>query len=664
MATIGKLAVQITADTKGLSTGLKGAGSEVDSFGTRIEGLATKLRTIGPVAAAAGAAFAVGMVRNVANTADALGKLSTRTGVAVEDLSRLQYAASLSDVSTQELSGGITRLSRSMSDAASGTGEAGKAFEAMGITIKNQDGTLRSQVDVLNDIADRFASYQDGAQKSALAQQIFGRAGTQLITVLNGGSQALKSMGEESDRLGNTIDQKTAKAAEQFNDDITRLSTAIGGLSRQIAGPVIQSLATASSHFIKLANDAGIAKAIVESFLSALQRTTGTDAIGVLQREAKLTSNAIALTNLQLEKFTNLANAGIPGASERVSELRLQMDGLLKKSAAAADKLKELANVAYTPVVGAALATPQIAAPSLPAKDDDAAKKSSEEAKKAAQDASDFIKQEENDQRQREIDNLIVFMDGLKVREEARLQSGLTEQQRAEEQYARELEQLIASKEALALTEEEFSERLLQIRMDRDEKIMNADIAMLDREKQIADERVRINQQAEQLIQNAREASTNAAIGLLSALGGKSKAAAVAAIALGKALSIAQIIQNTAVAQMRALAELGPLAGSAAAAKIGVMGKVQAGLVAATGLVQAAGVMSGGSQSLVAGNTIQQSANSGSPMQGNGMAAPSMNQTITVQGIGADSLFSGDAVRTLIDRLIDAQRNGARIVLA
>jgi len=91
---------------------------------------------------------------------------------------------------------------------------------------------------------------------------------------------------------------------------------------------------------------------------------------------------------------------------------------------------------------------------------------------------------------------------------------------------------------------------------------------------------------------------------------------------------------------------------------------VQAGLVAATGLVQAAGVMSGGSQSLVAGNTIQQSANSASPMQGNGMAAPSMNQTITVQGIGADSLFSGDAVRTLIDRLIDAQRNGARIVLA
>jgi hypothetical protein len=186
----------------------------------------------------------------------------------------------------------------------------------------------------------------------------------------------------------------------------------------------------------------------------------------------------------------------------------------------------------------------------------------------------------------------------------------------------------------------------------------------LEIEKALADERVRINQQAEQLITNAREAATSAAIGLLSALGGKSKAAAVAALALGKALSIAQIIQNTAVAQMRALAELGPLAGSAAAAKIGVMGKVQMGLVAATGLVQAAGVMSGGSQSLAIGNTIQQAASSSSPMQANNMAAPAMNQTITVQGIGADSLFSGDAVRTLIDRLIDAQRNGARIVLA
>ena len=75
---------------------------------------------------------------------------------------------------------------------------------------------------------------------------------------------------------------------------------------------------------------------------------------------------------------------------------------------------------------------------------------------------------------------------------------------------------------------------------------------------------------------------------------GKSKAAAIAAIAIQKGLSIASIIANTAAAQMRALAELGPIAGPPVAAKLGLYGKLQAGLVAATGLAQAASAGGGG----------------------------------------------------------------------
>jgi hypothetical protein len=238
--------------------------------------------------------------------------------------------------------------------------------------------------------------------------------------------------------------------------------------------------------------------------------------------------------------------------------------------------------------------------------------------------------------------------------------ANLSEYEIAEEKYQAEVEQLALAKETLALTEEEYSARLLQIRMDRDTSIMDADLAMLEHEKSIADQRVAINQQAEQQIMAAKMAAASQAVSLLSMLGGKSKAAAIAAIALNKALSIAGIIQNTAVAQMRALAELGPIAGPAAAAKIGVYGKVQAGLVAATGLMQAAGVAGGGGSLSIS----PASSSGGTAGAAGGSAAPAMNQTISVQGISSSDLFSGDAVRTLIDRLIDAQRNGARIVLA
>ena len=243
MATIGKLAVQITADTAGLSSGLAAAGRQTDDFQARLGGLASKLKIIGPAAIAAGGAFAVGMIKSVANTADELAKLSARTGVAVEDLSRLQYAANLSGVSSQAMTTSIERLSRSMADAATGTGKAAESFQQLGISVKNEDGTLKSQRDILEEIAERFAGMEDGARKSALAQEILGRSGTQLIPLLNGGAQGLRDMADESDRLGNTISTRTAKSAEEFNDNITRMTTAMGGLARTIAGPVIESLA-------------------------------------------------------------------------------------------------------------------------------------------------------------------------------------------------------------------------------------------------------------------------------------------------------------------------------------------------------------------------------------------------------------------------------------
>ena len=113
-----------------------------------------------------------------------------------------------------------------------------------------------------------------------------------------------------------------------------------------------------------------------------------------------------------------------------------------------------------------------------------------------------------------------------------------------------------------------------------------------------------------------RAAVVNAAVGLLDQFAGESKAAALASIALSKGLAIAQIIQNTAAAQMRAMAELGPLAGPPMAAKIGVMGAVQAGIVAATGLAQAASVSSRGTGGLQGGASGSVGGRSSAPSSG------------------------------------------------
>lgn len=656
MATIGKLAVQITAETAGLADGLRSADGQITSFSDKADFLVGKLKLLGPAAILAGGAFAGALIKSVADTADELGKLSQKTGVAVEDLSRLQYAAGLSGLSTDQLGGALSKLSRNMAEAATGGGEAAGAFDAMGISVKNADGTLKSQLDVLKEVADKFASYEDGAEKSALAMRIFGRAGADLIPLLNGGAQGLKNMADESDRLGNTLNDKTAKAAEQFNDNLTRLETAIGGVGRSIVSDLLPWLTQLTEEFkIGIEVAGGFSKALltfgtinpfkdlkgnlksigeeIDELAAARERyvKSGSDTSGIDQ--------ALNTLKLRLEYLKRI----------RLQEIENQQGAADNQSAA---ESKRLGFVAST-VAGAA---PQVAAPKVD-KASEGAKKAADEVKKRAAEIEAFFGEVDATDRQRQIDKLNLFLETLKERQKAEMEAAAGGRASAEEKYALEQEQLLASLEAGLITKTEYDELTLQARMERDWKLMEMDQALLDNEKRIADERVAINQQAEQMILSAKMAAATEAVNLLSALGGKSKAAAIAAIALNKALSIAGIIQNTAVAQMRALAELGPIAGPPAAASIGTYGKIQAGLVAATGLVQAGNVGGGGSLSLT-------------PSSAGGGAGAGVNtpvggtQTISIQGISSGDLFSGDSVRVLIDRLIEAQRNGARIVLA
>lgn len=100
--------------------------------------------------------------------------------------------------------------------------------------------------------------------------------------------------------------------------------------------------------------------------------------------------------------------------------------------------------------------------------------------------------------------------------------------------------------------------------------------------------------QAQQAMDAARTMSANYAVGLLQAIGSKHRGAAIAALAIQKALAIKEILIQSQVAAIRAMAELGPIAGPPVAKALLVAGKVSAGLVAATGLAEALQISKGG----------------------------------------------------------------------
>lgn len=239
---------KVAAEFGGLGKASSAANQLLGQFGNGLlAGLAGGLSVAGLTAA----------VKSVANLQDQFGKLSQQVGIGVQSLTELDYAAKLSDVATDELSTGVVRLTSRMGDVIQGSKEAEQAFDALGIKVRQSDGTMRSSEDVLKDVADRFASMEDGSTKTALAVELFGRAGAKLIPLLNLGRAGLEKLAAEARSLGVVFDEKAAKAAEEFNDNLTRLESAATGLKIELLQGLIPSLTSLTGKFIEATRASG-----------------------------------------------------------------------------------------------------------------------------------------------------------------------------------------------------------------------------------------------------------------------------------------------------------------------------------------------------------------------------------------------------------------------
>lgn len=261
---IGALRVVLGLDSAAFDKGLSEAQSRLARFGPALK---KGLAAAGAAAATAGAAIGLA-VKGALDEADELSKLSSKIGVPIEDLSRLKYAADLSGVSIQGVANGFKKLSTNLNEAVTGNQSAGELFTQLGVAATNADGSLRSSSAVLLDVADKFAAMEDGAQKTALAVQLFGKSGLDLIPLLNGGAAGLKQMTDEADALGLTISSETGKAAEEFNDNISRLQATLTGLVNQITANLAPTLARISDFLVQVSTAFRGLSPEVQTFIS------------------------------------------------------------------------------------------------------------------------------------------------------------------------------------------------------------------------------------------------------------------------------------------------------------------------------------------------------------------------------------------------------------
>ncbi|WP_417585142.1 hypothetical protein [Pelagibacterium sp.] len=219
------------------------------------------------VAFAAASAAAVGAfmaIQGAANRADQQIKASSSYGIPIEQLGRLSHAAELSGASMEEVGKAAQRTARAVNYAMTGvTNESTRAFEQMGVALTNTDGTAREVEGILGDVAERFAAMPDGAQKTALAVEMFGRSGAKLIPMLNAGREGLRDMGDEAERLGLVFSENTARSSERFNDNILRLSRSMTGLWNQVLANVIEGFAQLTDKIVEATQQGGLFDGVI-----------------------------------------------------------------------------------------------------------------------------------------------------------------------------------------------------------------------------------------------------------------------------------------------------------------------------------------------------------------------------------------------------------------
>jgi hypothetical protein len=184
---------------------------------------------------------------SIASATNEIERQAGVLGISTDKFQKWQYAAKMSDVNVQELAIGLKMLSRNMEDVSKGAGESSKYFSAMGISVKDAEGHLRPLSSVMMDIMDKFAIWEDGPRKIAIAMQLFGRSGETLIPLLNKGKNGFNELAKEAEKLGIILSPDLIRKGSEAEDILKKISAQLQAFKL--------SLAPSALEVVKFGND-------------------------------------------------------------------------------------------------------------------------------------------------------------------------------------------------------------------------------------------------------------------------------------------------------------------------------------------------------------------------------------------------------------------------
>ncbi len=236
---------------------LRAMSEQFKEMGNKLTSAGQAMRGISTAAAAVTVAIGAAAVKS-GQWADDLNTMSKVYSISTTDLQKYAAAADLVDVSVETIAKSHVKLEKQMLAASKGTGASAEAFEALGVSVTNADGSLRSGDAVWQDTIKALGSLENETERDAYAMQLMGRSASELNPLIEDNGETYKMVADTMAKYGlDYVDQDTLNKANQFNDSLDTMkllgTTAFNQMATQLSAYLAPAMQKAVDLVGKLA---------------------------------------------------------------------------------------------------------------------------------------------------------------------------------------------------------------------------------------------------------------------------------------------------------------------------------------------------------------------------------------------------------------------------
>jgi len=297
---VGMLEIQMAADLARLSKDMSSAQATVSRTVSNINNI------LGTIGVGLSVDMFASMIKGVVDAGDRLNDLRKISSLTVEELGGLGKAAKLNGSNLEDVAKAIGIMNGNVA-------KGSDAFARLSISTKTASGDFRQSRDILLDVADRFSTMRDGVQKAAIAQEIFGKSGRELIPLLNEGRQAIEGQMEAYAQSG-SMTTKLAEQSDQFNDILTVLNGNVTATKNNFVSGLLPALIDIGNAFTQATGSATLFSSIgqgigvvLKGIVIAVATAAGTiKSLGIAIDG--IARQFIAITNLDFSKAMQIGD--------------------------------------------------------------------------------------------------------------------------------------------------------------------------------------------------------------------------------------------------------------------------------------------------------------------------------------------------------------------